>query len=198
VARGSPLWLTATFFIVFLLKTASDVLSRRFTGRPENQLGSRGLPKCHDGQSPNCDFVGRTSRYVALSAAPHPACLPGNSVGACHPRNMRLPDLGLTLGCRPDTHHGLDRDHGPDPSYLGLPLSQNQPGSRGPPKCPCHQIPNCSLLGREIRYAVALAELGLANQLGNSVACRHRTSHEMVCPKLRGLKTRNAATTRPS
>jgi hypothetical protein len=34
--------LTATFFIVFLLRTASDVLSRKSTGRPENQLGSRG------------------------------------------------------------------------------------------------------------------------------------------------------------
>jgi hypothetical protein len=63
--------LTATFFIVFLLKTASDVLSRKFTGRPENQL-SRGLPKMHDGQNPNCGLAGTTSRYLALSADPTP------------------------------------------------------------------------------------------------------------------------------
>ena len=144
--------LTAAFFIVFPFKTASDVLSQKSTEPPENQLGSRSLPKCHDGQNPNCGLACMKSPYSGLTAAPHPACLLGNSAGACHPRSMRLPDLGLTLGCRRDTRHGLDRDHGPDPS-AGLLLSQNQPGSRGPPKCPCHQIPNCSLPGREIRYA---------------------------------------------
>jgi hypothetical protein len=141
-----------------------------------------------------------TNRYAALSAAPRPACLLGNSVGACHPRSTTLADLGLTLGC-PDTRHGphrgRGRDRDPDPSHLDLLLSQNQPCSRDPPRGPGHQIPNCSLPGREIHYAVALAELGLANQLGN---CRLPSSdeHEMVCPKLRGLKTRSAATIRPS
>jgi hypothetical protein len=75
--------LTATFFIVFLLK------ARKITGQPENQLGSRGLPRCHDDHNPNCGLVGMTSRYVALSAAPRRVCQPGNSAGACHLMRMR-------------------------------------------------------------------------------------------------------------
>ena len=47
------------------------------TGQPENRLGSRGLPKCHDGQNPNCGLAGMTSRYVALSAAPPPCVSAG-------------------------------------------------------------------------------------------------------------------------
>ena len=103
------------------------VLSRKFTGRPGNQLGNRGPPKCPDDHNPSCGPVGMKSRYFALTIAPHPAFMASE--------NMRLPDLGLTPGCRPDLRRGLDYDldprhgfgHGPDPRYLGLLLSRNQP-----------------------------------------------------------------------
>jgi hypothetical protein len=130
-----------------------------FTGLPENQPDSRDRPKFHDDQTPSCGLADMMSRYAALLTAPHPACRPGNNAGACHPRSMRLPELGLTLGCRADTRRCLDRDHGSDPRLdpdhrnPGLLLSRNQPDSRDQPRCPCHPSPNCSLRCRRIRYA---------------------------------------------
>ena len=159
-----------------------NAVTTPFTGRPETQPGSRDPPKCHDDRNPNCGLAGMTSRYVVLSAAPHPAYLPGNNAGAYHPMSKRLLVLGLTRGCRPDTRHGLDRDHGhhrghgPDLSHRDLLLSRNQPGSRDLPRCPCYPSPNCSLPGKQIRSAAVLAELCLANQPGNSAACRRQTN----------------------
>src|ERR1700694_807576 len=142
------------------VKVPQDCPSYRLTGRPENQPGSRDRPKFHDDQSPNCGLAGTTSRCVALPAGPRRACQPDNSAGACRPTSMRLPDLGLTLGCRLDTRRCLDRDHGPDPDPRNLALlrSRNQPGSRDLPRCPGYPSPSCSLPDRQIRSAVELTE----------------------------------------
>jgi hypothetical protein len=130
------------------------------------------------------------SRYSALTAVPHLACQPDNSAGACHPRSMRLPDLGLSpaLGCRRDTHHGRDRGHGrhhghdPGPGpHRGVLRSRNQPGSRDPPRCPCHPSPKCGLRCRRIRYADSPVGLGLE---GADVAPQDEEGHVTAGAKI--------------
>ena len=152
-----------------------------FSGRPENQLGSRDRPRFHDDQNPNCGLAGMTSRRVALSVARRRACQLGNSAGACHPMSTRQLVPSRIRSCRRYTHCGRDRGHGRHHgrgpgTHRGVLRSRNHPGSRDPPRYPCHPSPNCSLRCRRIRYADSPVGLGLTRSPNNSAACRRRTN----------------------
>jgi hypothetical protein len=136
----------------------SPVSSRAFTYNQvqfltaplENRLGSRGQPKCDDDQTPNCDLVRKQNRCVVSRVVRRPACQLGNNAGGRRQTSMKWCCLGLVL-------HSDTRPR------------QNRRDSHGPPRCPGHPNPNCSLAGRESRYAVSLTAPDLAHSLGNRV-----------------------------